>query len=72
VSLDIREDAIRATMRVLSRATDWQEGQTFLGQDDRFGPWLDEESGGDGMEAISLAQGIVREAEERLGEELPY
>jgi hypothetical protein len=69
VSLDIREDAIRATMRVLRRATDWQEGQTFLGQDDRFGPWLVEESGDDG---IALAQSIVREAEERLGDELPY
>lgn len=70
--MDIREDAIRATMHVLRRATDWQEGQAFLGDDDRFRPWLDEQAGGDEMEAISIAQGIVREAEERLGDELPY
>jgi hypothetical protein len=67
MSTDIREDAIRFTMGVLRHAKDWQDGQTALGDHDRFRPWLDE-----GSDPIAEAQSIVREAEERLGDELPY
>lgn len=68
MSLDIREDAVRYTVGVLRRASDWQDGQHALADHVRFGPWLDAE----GDDAVSLAQSIIRDAEERLGEELPY
>jgi hypothetical protein len=62
--MNIREEAIRYTMAVLRTATDWQEGQDALSNHERFGPWLR----GD----IAEAQSIVREAEERLGDDVPY
>ena len=61
-----REAAIRFTMGVLCRASDWQEGQHALADHGRFGPWL--EATGD---ALAEAQSIIREAEERLGDKLP-
>jgi len=64
---NIREDAVNFTMGVLRRATDWQEGQDALSNHDRFGSWLDE--GGD---PIAACQSIIREAEERLGDDVPY
>lgn len=60
-----RESAIRFTMSVLRRAKDWQEGQDALSNHPRFGSWL-------GEDGIAEAQSIIREAEERLGDELPY
>lgn len=67
-SLGIREDAIRYTVRVLRRASDWQEGQTALYDHDEFGPWLREQD----PDGPAPAQSIIREAEERLGDEVPY
>jgi hypothetical protein len=64
---NIREDAIRFTMGVLRNASDWQEGQTALGEHDRFGPWLEE-----GSDPVADAQSIIRDAEEHLGDALPY
>jgi hypothetical protein len=64
---DMREAAIRFAMGVLRRASDWQDGQHALGDHDRFGPWL-EKSG----DPLAEAQSIVRQAEERLGDQLPY
>lgn len=68
---NIREHAIRFTMAVLREASDWQEGQTALGDHERYGPWL-LEIGGDEMGAITEAQSIIRIAEDRLGDEVPY
>jgi hypothetical protein len=69
---DIREQAIRSTMSVLRRAKDWQEGQAFLGDHAVYGPWIEQQAGGFDVEIISICQSIVREAEDRLGAELPY
>ena len=67
---DIREDAIRYTMTVLRSATDWQEGQHALANHPKFGPWLNVED--DSLGGLEEAQSIIHEAEERLGDELPY
>lgn len=65
---DIREQAVRYTAGVLRYASDWQEGQHALAQEDRFAPlWC-----GDDLADLAEAQSIIREAEERLGDELPY
>lgn len=64
---DIQEAAIRFTMGVLRRASDWQDGQDALANHPKFGPWL-EESGNE----LADAQAIIREAEDRLGDDLPY
>lgn len=64
----IREDAIRFTMSVLRNASDWQEGQHALFEHDRFGDWLRSLGDDDVVEANS----IVREAEDRLGDQVPY
>lgn len=63
-----REAAIRFTMSVLRHATDWQEGQDALSNDDTFGPWIRDS----GADEIDFIQSIIREAEERLGDDLPY
>jgi hypothetical protein len=63
---DTREQAIVFTMRVLERASDWQDGQDALANSS-FADWL--EATGD---ALAEAQSIIREAEERLGARLPY
>jgi hypothetical protein len=65
--MSIREKAIHFTMGVLRHATDWQEGQEALANHDEFGPWL-EASGAANQEA----QSIIRAAEKRLGDMLPY
>jgi hypothetical protein len=62
-----REAAIRFVMGVLRVATDWQDGQHALADHERFGPWL--EASGD---PLAEAQAIIREAETRLGDALPY
>jgi hypothetical protein len=65
---DIRESAIRHTMGVLRYASDWQEGQHSLANEDMFAPLFC----GDDLADLAEAQSIIREAEERLGDELPY
>jgi hypothetical protein len=67
----MRESAVRSVMHVLRRASDWQEGQDYLANHAVFRPWIDAQCVDD-MAAISLCQSIIREAEERLGDELPY
>lgn len=62
-----RAAAIRFVMGVLRNARDWQEGQHALADHPRFGPWL--EATGD---ALAETQAIIREAESRLGDDLPY
>jgi hypothetical protein len=64
----MREQAIRFVMGVLRHASDWQEGQHALADHPRFGPWLE----ASGYDALAEAQSIIREAEERLGDALPY
>lgn len=66
---EIRERAVRFTMGILRRAKDWQEGEDALANHDEFGPWL---AAGSDDPFISEAQSIIREAEERLGDDLPY
>jgi hypothetical protein len=63
------EFAVEFTMGVLRTARDWQEGQDAMANHPTIGPWL-RETYGDGE--VTQAQHIIREAEERLGEDLPY
>lgn len=63
------EAAVRFTMSVLRRASDWQEGQHALADHPVFGPWVIQFAGGD---EVRFCDPIIREAEERLGEDLPY
>lgn len=65
---EIREQVVFFTMSILRNASDWQEGQHALANHCRFGTWLNES----GHDIVSEAQSIIREAEERLGDELPY
>jgi hypothetical protein len=69
---DIRENAIRFTMGVLRQASDWQEGQTALADHPLYGVWLEEQFADDELAMIAEAQSIVRAAEDRLGDALPY
>lgn len=62
-----RGDAIRFVMGVLQDAKDWQEGQHELADHSHFGQWL--EATGD---ALAETQAIIREAESRLDDDLPY
>jgi|tagenome__1003787_1003787.scaffolds.fasta_scaffold19311722_2 hypothetical protein len=55
-------------MGVLRNATDWQEGEHALFDHDRFGDWL--RAFGD--DDIAEAQSIIRDAEGRLGDDVPY
>ena len=64
----IRDRAVSFAESVIMRATDWQEVQHALGDHDEFGPWLDREYGDD---AISAAQSIINDAENRLGDKMP-
>lgn len=67
---DIEERAIRYTMGVVLRVTDWQDAQDALANHDEFGPWI--EGIGDGIDACAVAQDIIRKAEDRLGDRVPY
>jgi hypothetical protein len=69
VEMDMREKAVRSVMVVLRRASDWQEGQNWLADNDYFRSWIEQEAPDD---ELSLCQSIIREAEERLGDALPY
>ena len=64
----IYDDALRYTVSVLRHAKDWQEAQGALADHPRFGPWISES----GADEISLCQQLIREAEEILGDALPY
>lgn len=64
-----RESAVQFTMGVLRNASDWEQAQDALAQHPHFRPWIDQEAGGDDSEAISVAQSIVSEAEDRLAAE---
>lgn len=68
MALTTRESAVRYTMTVLRSAADWQDGQDALSNHSEFGPWI-RDSGADELDFI---QSIIREAEKRLGDDLPY
>lgn len=63
-----RERAIIFVMGVLRNAKDWQEGAHALAEHRRFGPWLRKNF----PDPASEAQNIIREAEDTLGDQLPY
>jgi len=69
--IPIREAAIHYTMSVLEKARDWQDGQTALISHEAFGPWLNETCT-DEEHVCTECQSIIREAEARLGDKLPY
>lgn len=61
-----RELAVRYAMGEIRRSTDWQEVQEAMANHDEIRPWLDETG-----DPVGLAQSIIREAEGRLGDDLP-
>lgn len=61
-----REQAVRFAMVEMRWATDWQDVQEAMANHDEIRPWLDEDG-----DPVGLAQSIIREAEERLGDALP-
>lgn len=63
---------VRYTVGVLRHATDWQEGQDALANHPSYGPYLRGLYGDDDGAIITEMQNIIREAEERLGDDLPY
>jgi hypothetical protein len=64
-----RELAVSVAMGALRRAEDWQDAQDALANHVTVGPWL---RGTFGADVLSEVQSIIREAEEQLGDELPY
>lgn len=68
---DTRSNAITYTVSVLRKTEDWQEAQHALADHPVYGPWIEAECA-DEYDAISFVQSIIREAEDRLGEALPY
>ena len=60
---NIRARAIEFAKAVILRSTDWQEVQFALHNHPEFGPWLTGQDN-DGT-------GVIRAAEERLGDRLP-
>lgn len=64
--MNMRTTAVRFAESVIMRSTDWQQVEDALANDDRFGAWLDASG-----EPMQLAQSIIREAEERLGNKAP-
>lgn len=64
-----REQGVVFAMSVLRTARDWQAGEHALAEHPVLGPWLRHEWGED---ANIEARSIIREAERRLGESLPY
>lgn len=64
-----REFAVDFVIGVLRKAEDWQEGQHALADHPTIGPWL---RGAYGSDVLVETQSIIREAEGRLGSDLPY
>lgn len=62
-----RERAVVYAMSVLRHAHDWQEGQEALADHAEFGPWINADP-----DPMALVQLIIRFAEDRLGDDLPY
>ncbi|ACK79904.1 hypothetical protein RU820_05325 [Acidithiobacillus ferrooxidans] len=69
-----REKVVRFAVHQLmeSQAQDWQEVQTALAENTCFRGWIYQESGGVEEEAIVIIQDVIREAESRIGADLPY
>ena len=67
-----REFAVQYVMTVLRSAKDWQEGQHALADHPTIGPWIRGTAPDEEMDQLAKAQSIIREAEERLGDALPY
>ena len=63
------EFAVGFVVGILRTATDWQDAQHAMSDHPTIGPWLRDVYGnGD----IAKAQAIIREAEARLEDDLPY
>lgn len=63
-----REAAVLFAMDALRGASDWQEAQHALADHDVHHAWILGEAGGDGLAAVTIAQAIIGEAEDRLDE----
>jgi hypothetical protein len=63
------EQAIDYAQKIILRSTDWQEVQHALANHRSIGPWLRARMTDD--DDLSEIQAIIREAEERLGDDLP-
>jgi hypothetical protein len=68
----MEERAVAFVAEALSGARDWQEGQHALADNDEFHAWIAQECDGDGIAETAMCQDIIRKAEEKLGDRLPY
>jgi hypothetical protein len=66
-----RDDAVSFAMSIIKRSKDWQEVQDAMANNAPVRAWLEGEAGGDDQAVISVAQSVIHEAEERLGDKLP-
>lgn len=66
-----RPYVVEFAMSVCRHSTDWQQVQDAMVNNSRIRDWLEAEAGGDDMEILSIAQSVIHEAEERLGDKLP-
>lgn len=64
---NMQQQAERFAETAILGASDWEEVQQALADHDTFGPWLDQT--GDPMRH---SQAIIRKAERRLGNKVPY
>ncbi len=68
INVAIREYAVNFTVYILRHAKDWQEAQHALADHPTIGPWLRGCFASDSI--IIEVQSIIREAEERLSDDL--
>ena len=64
-----REFAVAYAASILRHADDWQEAQHAIADHPTIGPWV---RGVYGRDSHAEIQGIIRDAEDILGADLPY
>lgn len=64
-------NAVRFAEQIIQRATDWEDAQHALAEHQVHGPWI-RSIALDGMDCCKIAQEIISEAEENLGDRVPY
>lgn len=66
-----RDALVRYAMSVLRTSVDWQEAQTAIANHPRWSKFAVEQGGDEGG-TLTFVQAVISDAEERLGDDLPY
>lgn len=64
-------NAVRYAEQAVQNAKDWQEVQHALAEHPVHGPWI-RSIAMDDMDCAKIAQEVISEAEEKLGDRVPY